>query len=445
MDQALIPKGVKRCPLPQFLGVLGVVQIVLLWGVVAMFMCWIKGLNQTNMNNYYGFALWIWADLAVIALGGGAFFTGLLKYIFGKDELKYIINYAVLIGFICYSSALMILGIDVGQPLRGWFIFWHANVHSMLTEVAFCLTCYFFVLCIEYLPLALENRQLDKIPFVHNLTHNMHEIMAIFAATGAFLSFFHQGSLGGVTGVMFARPFGFREHILIWPYTFFLYTWSAAACGPCFTIFVTKLTEVFARKKLVKDNVIHLLAKIAGWMLFTYIIAKTADTIYWATATAPSKGTLLGSFYSDNAFYGYWILILEIVICGWLPALILINRKSRENNTLLWIAVTLAALGVTVNRWVMVLQVLAIPVLPFEDWALYLPSWQEVATTILPVAYGVTLIMISYRYLPIFPQESELNPIEPPPAADSKPETAELAEAEEEEKAGDAGLQPAEA
>jgi hypothetical protein len=44
------------------------------------------------------------------------FFTGLLKYIIGKDELKNIINYAVLIGFICYSSALLILAIDVGQP-----------------------------------------------------------------------------------------------------------------------------------------------------------------------------------------------------------------------------------------------------------------------------------------------------------------------------------------
>jgi molybdopterin-containing oxidoreductase family membrane subunit len=35
-----------------------------------------------------------------------------------------------------------------------------------------------------------------------------------------------------------------------------------------------------------------------------------------------------------------------------------------------------------------------------------------VATTILPVAYGIMLIMISYRYLPIFPQEAELNPIQ---------------------------------
>ena len=242
MDTALIPEGVKRCPIWQFILLIVVAGAVALWGVFAMVLIYVKGLNQTNMNNYYGFALWIWADLTVIALGGGAFFTGLMRYIFGKDELKYIINYAVLIGFICYSSALLILGFDIGQPLRGWFIFWHANVHSMLTEVAFCLTCYFGVLSIEYLPLILENRQIDKVPFFHNLGHSMHEIMAVFAATGAFLSFFHQGSLGGVPGVLFGRPFSFREGIFIWPWTFFLFTWSAAAVGPCFTIIITRIT-----------------------------------------------------------------------------------------------------------------------------------------------------------------------------------------------------------
>jgi menaquinone reductase, integral membrane subunit len=413
MDAALIPKGVKRCPIWIFLAGLAPVVLVLLWGVYAMLLCWLKGLNQTNMNNAYGFALWIWADLAIIALGGGAFFSGFLKYIVGKDELKNIINFAVLIGFICYSSALLILAIDIGQPLRGWFIFWHANVHSMLTEVAFCLTCYFFVLCIEYLPLVLENRQLDRVPFFHNLSHNMHEIMAIFAATGAFLSFFHQGSLGGVAGVLFGRPFGFREHILIWPFTFFLFTWSAAAYGPCFTILITKITESITGKKLVKDNVIWLLAKISGWMMLTYAVAKSIDTIYWATVTAPGKGLALSHFYTNNALYGYWILILEVVICGWLPALLLVFGKTRENRKILWLAVILAVIGVSLNRWVMVLQVLAVPVMPFIKWILYYPSWQEVATTLLPVAYGIILVALSYRYMPVFPQEAELNPIEP--------------------------------
>ncbi len=444
MDSALIPEGVNRCPIWKFLLAIAITSVVLLWGVYAMLLIYMKGLNQTNMNNAYGFALWIWADLAVIALGGGAFFTGLLRYIFGLDELKNIINYAVLIGFICYSSALLILGIDVGQPLRGWFIFWHANVHSMLTEVAFCLTCYFMVLTIEYIPLVLENRQIDRVPFFHNLSHNMHEIMAVFAATGAFLSFFHQGSLGGVSGVLFGRPFGFREHVLVWPWTFFLFTWSAAACGPCFKILITKITEAVSKKRLVKDNVYDLLAKIAGWMLTGYVIAKIIDTIYWATTTVPSMGFHFMQFYSNNALYGPWILITEVIICGALPALILINPKSRQNPKLLVIAVTLAAVGVSLNRWVMVLQVLAAPVLTFQEWVLYYPSWQEVATTILPVAYGVIMILISFRYMPIFPQEKELNPIEPPLSTAAVEETEE-APAEAAETAAEPELKPAEA
>ena len=417
MDSALIPKGVKRCPAWQFYMGLGPVQLVLAWGTLAMILVYVKGLNQTNMNNAYGFALWIWADLAIIALGGGAFFTGLLRYIIGKDELKNIVNFAVLVGFYCYVSALMILGFDVGQPLRGWFIFWHANVHSMLTEVAFCLTCYLGVLTIEYIPLILENRQIDKVPFFHNLSHNMHEVMAVFAATGAFLSFFHQGSLGGIPGVMYARPFGFREGVFVWPWTFFLFTWSAAACGPCFTILITKITETVARKKLVKDNVIDLLAKISGWMIATYITAKIIDTIYWATVTAPSKGFSFMDFYSNNpgSAYGLWILILEIG-CGVIPAAILITSKGRKNQAALWLAVILAVVGVSINRWVMVLQVLAAPVLTFEGWVPYFPSWQEIATTLLPVALGITMVALSYRYLPVFPQEQELNPIEPEPA-----------------------------
>ncbi|MCP3872417.1 MAG: polysulfide reductase NrfD [Desulfobacteraceae bacterium] len=413
MDSALIPEGAKRCSFPKFYMGIAVVGAVVLWGLLAWGLIYWKGLNQTNMNDYYGFALWIWADLAVIAVGGGAFFTGLLKYIFKIDELKNIINFAVIIGFICYSSALLILAIDIGQPLRGWFIFWHANVHSMLTEVAFCLSFYFAVLTIEFIPNILENRQANKVSFFHHLAHNMHGIMVIFAATGAALSFFHQGSLGGVAGVMFGRPFSFREHLNIWPYTFFLFTWSAAAFWPCFTLLVTKITETITGKKLVGDKTVHLLSKIAGWMITSYIIAKIIDTIYWATVTAPSLGFKWTHFYSNNALYGKWMLFTELILCGVLPGVLLIMKSTRENSKLRLLAIILGVIGVCLNRWVMVLQVMAVPVMPFDTWALYIPSWQEMATTILPVAYGIILIALTYRYLPVFPQEQELNyPVE---------------------------------
>jgi molybdopterin-containing oxidoreductase family membrane subunit len=218
--------------------------------------------------------------------------------------------------------------------------------------------------------------------------------------------------LGGVAGVLFGRPFAYREGLFIWPWTFFLFTWSAAAYGPCFTLLITKITESITGKKLVKDNVIELLAKISGWMMTTYIIAKIIDTLYWANVTAPARGFNLMDFYSNNSFYGIWILIAEILIGGVIPAVILITPNGRKNPIARTTAIILAVIGVCINRWVMVLQVMAVPVMSFDQWALYYPSWQEVATTILPVAYGIILIMISYRYLPIFPQEAELNPIE---------------------------------
>ncbi len=160
MDSPLIPEGVKRCSTRVFLLWTLPWLALLAWGGLSAFLCLYKGLNQTNMSNIFAFALWIVVDLVIIALGAGAFFTGFLTYIIGKKELRNIINAAVIIGFICYTGALVMLAIDIGQPIRGWFIFWHANVHSMLVEVSFCITCYAMVLAIEFLPLILENRQL---------------------------------------------------------------------------------------------------------------------------------------------------------------------------------------------------------------------------------------------------------------------------------------------
>jgi molybdopterin-containing oxidoreductase family membrane subunit len=138
-------------------------------------------------------------------------------------------------------------------------------------------------------------------------------------------------------------------------------------------------------------------------------------------------------FYTNNtgSAYGIWILIAEIGVCGIIPAAILISDRGRKTQATLWVAIVLAVVGVCLNRWVMVLQVLAVPVLSFESWNLYFPSWQEVATTLLPVALGIVLISISYRYLPIFPQERELNPLDTagddvaPPETLAAPEVAE--------------------
>jgi len=410
MDSPLLPHGVKRCsPWVFFFWTLPWLAL-LAWGGLSAFLCLWKGLNQTNMTNVFAFALWIVFDLAVIALGAGAFFTGFLTYVMGKKELKNIINTAVIIGFICYSGAIAMLGIDIGQPVRGWFIFWHANIHSMLVEVSFCITCYLVVLLIEFIPIILENRKLEEIKELRMFGHNLHEIMAMFAATGTFLSFFHQGSLGGMFGVMYARPFAAREGFYIWPWTFFLFVLSAIACGPCFTILCTKLTEFLTRKKLVPDNAIELLAKISGWLLSIYMVLKIFDYLGWMYGVVPRAGLTFMEFFEEGP-YGVWMVVLEIIFCGILPAIILMTPAGRKSQGWLIFACLLNCTGIVLNRFLFIVVTLAIPVMPFDRFWSYLPTWQEWGIGLAVVGYGFLLFSLAYRYLPVFPKERELNPV----------------------------------
>ncbi len=407
-DAALFPEGCERCSLTKFLLWVGAVSVVLLWGVYAAYLVLSKGLGVTGLDDQFGFGLWITFDLAVIALGAGAFFTGLLRYILNIDPLKNIINLTVIVGFICYSGAMLVLVLDIGQPLRAWFGYWHANVHSMLTEVIFCITCYCTVLVIEYLPLILEQKQLNKIPLLRHLAHNMHVLMPLFAGVGAFLSTFHQGSLGGMYGVMIGRPYAFREGFFIWPWTFFLFVLSAVGSGPVFTVLICSLMEKMTGKKLVSWEIKSLMGKIAGTMLLVYLIFKFLDTWFWATGLLPREGLTFDQLFHGLA-YGKWLLFAELIVCGVLPCLILIVPALRNKPHLFYIAAFLDCVGVTINRYVQTVQTLAHPVMPFDQWYLYIPNWVEWAASAMILAYGALLLSISYRYLPIFPQERQLN------------------------------------
>jgi len=407
MDERLVARGLQRDPFRSFLLWLAPWLALLGVGLYAAYLCLALGLNQTHMDNRFAFGLWIYLDLTLIALGAGAFFTGFLLYILKQEDLKAVINSAVVIGFICYSGAIAILAIDVGQPLRAWFTFWHPNVHSMLTEVTFCLTCYLAVLAIEYLPIVLKNRQLRRRPTLLVFEFELHKVMVVFALIGTFLSFFHQGSLGGLYGVLQGRPFAFRESLAAWPSTFFLFILSAAAVGPSFVLATTWVVSKLSGRALVKPEVYQLLGKVSGSLLVVYVLLKSVDTLVWINRTAPALGEHPARLYAFDPF-GSWVLFAEIVLLGLVPALLLVVPRTRRDPRLLVTAAFLACAGVAMNRFVMTVQTLALPTLAFDPFLSYTPSWQELASFLAVVGYGVILYSLSFRYLNLFPQEREL-------------------------------------
>ena len=291
--------------------------------------------------------------------------------------------------------------VDVGQPLRAWFTFWHPNTHSMLTEVTFCISCYLFVLILEYVPVLLRNRQLRKVPSFLIFEHQLHKLVPVLAGVGAFLSFFHQGSLGGLYGVLRGRPFAFRQGFAIWPSTFFLFILSAIAVGPSFLILVTSMAEMLTGRQLVPPSVLRKLGLISGILLGVYVAAKAIDTLVWLNITSPAVGFGLSDFYAYKHF-GPALLFMEIVPLGLLPASLLTVRLTAKKRSLLLCGAALACAGVLLNRFLLTVQTLALPTLPFDEFLQYVPSWQEVATFAGVIAYGVIVYSLSYRYLPLF-------------------------------------------
>ena len=156
-------------------------------------------------------------------------------------------------------------------------------------------------------------------------------------------------------------------------------------------------------------SVYELIGKIEGVLLGVYMVLKIADTAYWGFVQSPRFGLNLGDFYWGP--YGIWLLIAEIGVCGVLPALILLFPAGRRSNRLLFGAFFLDIIGVSINRFVMTIPAIAAPVMPFDKWQVYVPTLYEIAPILAMLAYCVMIISLSYRYLPLFPREKELNQV----------------------------------
>ncbi len=361
------------------------------------------GLGYTDMNTVFPFGLWIGADLSLVAIGGGAFTTGFVLYILRNDKLEPIINATVLLGFMCYLFTLVLLIFDLGQPIRSVFIYvypnWgdHLMPTSMLVEVGWCLALYFTVLCIELIPIPLKHKLLDKNPVIHAIGHYMHRLMWLAAAVGTFLSFFHQGSLGGgMWDVLYAKVSFFRTHHQF----FFLSIVAATAGGTSFMTLCVWIAQSVMKKELVPKETFHTITKISGIMFVFYFLFRAYDVYTMNNVFAP----LFDRNYVDTwgGHYGIWMLVVEMLFIA-VPVILLTIKKFREKENLMVIGVASGVLGVVMNKVNVLFHGQSVPSFPWKPFMGYNPTVQEWFLTIGSVAIMILVFMIFAKYLPLFP------------------------------------------
>jgi len=373
--------------------------LALLFGIFAIqILFW--GLGYTDMDNNFTWGAWIIGDLGLVALGGGAFTTGYLLYIFRVDKLKPIINSTVLIGFMCYLFTFVFLLFDLGQPLRCWFGFAYPNwgkgvyPHSMLTEVFFCLSFYFCILIIELIPTVLENKVLKKNKYIAAIAHYMHMLMWTMAAGGTFLSFFHQGSLGGgMWGALYAKTVWFS------PTFFFMAVVAAMAGGTSFMTLVPYIAGKIMNKELVPMDTFRTLTRVSGFIFIFYFLFRIYD-IYAAVGYAKMGGREYLDMW--GGYYGIWMLVLELLLFAG-PIIFLNIKKFREQEKFMVIGAGCGVGAIAISKLSVLLHGFSAPNFPWKGFTSYFPTIQEWSITIGVFAVMILIYMAFVKWFPLFP------------------------------------------
>jgi len=400
------PRQDKILTTPFILWTLSLV-VVFAIGIVGMVIVLTQGLEVTGLTDRVPWGLWITLDLSAIALGAGAFSFSAAVYIFRIKSLEPMARPAVFIGFLGYTSAMLALAMDIGRPDRFYhpLIYW--NVHSVLWEITWCVILYSMVLIIEVLPLLFESKFFARWPKFRTFGYSLHKLTPILAVFGLALSLLHQSSLGATYGVLSGRAIWYKPSL---PVMFII---SAVAGGMAMTLVATLVTGQIRHKKLLPNHTVENVLRIIGFVLLGYLYIKMWDwaaTTYYSVSpgTADALSRLRATTPYTTTFWG-----LEIVLGGFIPAIIIFVPQLRKNIWVLIFGLTMIPMGVVVNRWNTTLSGLVVP----PDWspgvlgnvvaASYLPTGIEMMVAAGIVAYAWLGYTLGVKFLPIFNEQPQ--------------------------------------
>jgi Ni/Fe-hydrogenase subunit HybB-like protein len=353
-----------------------------------------KGLGAvTNLSDTFPWGMWVGFDvLCGVALAAGGFTVSAMVHVFHRERYLPIARGAVLTAFIGYLMVVGGLAFDLGHPLRIWhpIVMW--NPHSVMFEVAWCVTLYTLVLAAEVSLMVFEKLRWKKATRIaKNLTFPL-------TIAAVLLSMLHQSSLGSLFLIVPGR----LHELWYTPWLPVLFFVSAAAVGLAMTIMEANLAGRTFRHEPEFDALSRM-GGLAAIVLSLYVVIRISDLV--------ARGAL-----SELRLDRPGIFFLgEIAIGFVLPAVLFSLKRVRRNTLALYHTAQLVVLGVVVNR-------LNVSVTGFEvvSGHTYIPKWSEVAVTLMLITIGVGIYHWSVKHLSVLDAEEEGIETSPPRPARSR-------------------------
>ena len=408
-----------------------VLMFLMAFGVLSFLMRFALGLGgSTGLSDTWAWGLWIVFDFSWIAIAAGAFATACIIYVLRRQDLYAVGRSAVLMGLLSYTFVMITLLADLGLPWHFYSLAMYAPKHSAMFEVSWCIAFYLSVLALEFAPVPLDWFGLKKYremwnqysdwwvvfavaAFVFILSHKLlwvalaaivFSIMAIMLkpkpgekkepimlAIGAVtFSTMHQSSLGSLYLLMPDK----LSHLWWSPILPICYFLSSIAAGIALVVLV-EMAIAKGYKRHFRINELASLGKLDFWALLVYLVVRIGDVAYRG-----ELGNITGA-------HGIGFLV-EVVLLGALPLLLLSVSKLRENPQVLGWASALVVSGVIWNRWNAVVYGMNLKgAMPQLGPLHYRPSIIEWGISVGMVAATIFLFKLGVAYLPILPKETE--------------------------------------
>jgi Ni/Fe-hydrogenase subunit HybB-like protein len=367
----------------------GMFYLLLAVGLVTTYIRFRYGLGSvTNLSDRYPWGLWVGFDLLCgVGLAAGGFVITAVVHVFNIKRFEPIVRPTIVTAFLGYLLVVVALIFDLGRPWNIWhpLVMW--NPHSVMFEVAWCVTMYSTVLALEFSGMVFEKLKWKRAAKVQ------HAVSVPLVICGVILSTLHQSSLGTVYLIV-----PHKLHALwytpILPLLFFV---SSIGVGLAMVIVESRLSaRAFGRK--LEMPILSDVGRTLVAVLGLYAVMRVYDL-----ATRGAIGITVGTTYESLMFH------LEFTIGVILPIALLAFPAVRRNTRGLYGASLLVVLGFILHR-------LNVSITGFEgaQGGHYIPSWGEVFITLMLLALGFGAFRFAVQHFNVFPEEG---PGVPVPAA----------------------------
>ncbi len=333
----------------------------------------------TNLSDGYPWGMWIVYDVLIgTALGCGGYVMAILVYVMNKGQYHPLVRPAVLTSVFGYTLAGFSIFIDVGRywQLYNVFLPWHANLNSIMFEVAFCVATYVLVLWIEFTPAFLEKFNKTK------LLGFMNKILFVFIAIGVLLPTMHQSSLG--TLMIIAG----NKLSVLWQTAWLplLFLISSILMGYAVVVFESLYSSIGFKRPL-ETPILSKIGKLMAWLVAIYLVFRFGDLIW--------RGEL-GTIFNDGWVNGTMFTVENLLFI--IPMLLLFSKDKRSNAKVQFIAAVLLLLAGAVYRF----DAFLVGFDPGQGWH-YWPSASELLITLGIISMELMAYLAFVKWLPVLP------------------------------------------